>query len=234
MAELRHVAIIPDGNRRWARANRLPVSAGHEGGVEALRSVLEKAHELGISHLSFWGASLANLAKRSAMEVRALERLYAENFSRLAGEPRMRQEGIRVRVLGDWERALGERARRSIRNAIRATEKHSRFSLNFFIAYDGAAEMMTAIQRIVDKARSEPMLTVTPQLVKESLYTRDLPAVDLMIRTGGEPHLSAGFMMWDIADCQLYFSDKLWPEFGGEDLGEAVADYHRRERRLGR
>ena len=233
LGKLRHVAIIPDGNRRWARAHHLPVATGHERGAEALRSVLEKAYELGIRCLSFWGASRANLTKRPADEVRALERLYAKNFARLAREARTHEEEVRIRVIGEWESILGEQARRSIRTAIESTEKYSRFSLNFFIGYDGTAEMVAAIQRIVERAREYPELKVTPQLVKENLYTRDLPAVDLLIRTAGEPHLSAGFMMWEVAECQLYFTDKYWPEFRGEDLCEAVEDFHRRERRLG-
>lgn len=230
----RHIAIIPDGNRRWAIKHNLPISVGHKKGVDAFKEVLETSFDIGITCLSFWGTSLANLAKRPKREVRLFETLYEENFKRLCEDPDIHKQQVRVRVLGEWETVLGDRARQAIRSAMGATEKYSRYSLNFLIAYDGTVEMVTAIENIIRKARLNPEIKITPELIKENLYTRDIPSVDLLIRTGGEPHLSAGFMMWEIADVQLYFSDKYWPEFSGDDLRKAVKEYHNRGRRFGR
>ena len=118
--------------------------------------------------------------------------------------------------------------------AIKATEQYNKFSLNFFIAYDGISEMLSAIERITREVRHTPELVITPELVKANLFTHELPPVDLLIRTGGEPHLSAGFMMWDIADSQLYITEKYWPDFSGEDLKKAVDDFQKRQRRYGK
>ncbi|MBC8276576.1 MAG: di-trans,poly-cis-decaprenylcistransferase [Chloroflexi bacterium] len=230
----RHVAIIPDGNRRWARKHNLPASLGHEKGADVLKDVLEEAFHLGITCLSFCGLSLANLQKRSKKEVQYLERIFEKNFKRLAEERTIHEEQVRIRVLGEWESLLGEGIRHSIRLAMKATEKYNRLSLNVFIAYDGTIEMLAAIERIVAKGREIPKLTITPELVKENLLTCDLPPVDLLIRTGGETHLSAGFMMWETTESQLYFSEKYWPEFTGEDFKEAIRVFQERDRRLGR
>jgi len=118
--------------------------------------------------------------------------------------------------------------------AINATEKYNKYLLNFFIAYDGISEMVIAIERIIKKMSHTPELIITPELIKANLFTHELPPVDLLIRTGGEPHLSAGFMMWDISDTQLYFSEKYWPEFTGHDLKEAIKSFSKRQRRRGK
>ncbi|MCX5999866.1 MAG: polyprenyl diphosphate synthase [Chloroflexi bacterium] len=230
----RHVAVIPDGNRRWARSNRLPVSSGHERGAEALRGILQAAYDLGISCFSFWGASIANVTKRPAQEVGFLERLFEINFKKLSEERVIHDNQVRVSVLGDWEDLLDQAAKDSIRAAIKATENYHRVSLNFFIAYDGTVDMASAVTRIVELARQDPALRVTPELIKQNLLTRALPSVDLLIRTGGAPHLSAGFLMWDLAETELYFSNKLWPDFGVEDFKQAIREYQAREKRLGR
>jgi len=229
-----HVAIIPDGNRRWAREHYLPSFSGHEKGVDALRDVLEVAYDLHIECFSVWGSSLANLIERNKKEVQSLEKIYQNYFRKLAKERRIHQEQIKVRVLGEWETTLGRAARHSIQLATRATERYNRLYLNFFIAYDGKVEMLAAVQRILEKAQEQNEFKITPELVKENLLTRDLPPVDLLIRTGGEPHLSAGFMMWEIGESQLFFSEKYWPDFTGDDLKEAIRDFQKRERRLAR
>ena len=230
-----HIAIIPDGNRRWAKKRHLSNSLGHEEGVKALESVLKAVFDLHITCFSFWGASEANLAKRSPKEVRDLEKMYEINFKKLAKDKRIHEEQVRVNILGHWENSLKrESAKRSMRMAIKATGKYDRYLLNFFIAYDGISDMLSAIEKIACEIQRTPGLAVTAELVKANLFTYGLPPVDLLIRTGGEPHLSAGFMMWDIADSQLYFSEKYWPEFTGEDLKKAIADFQKRQRRYGK
>jgi len=227
-----HIAVIPDGNRRWARQHYLPAFSGHAKGADALRGVLETAYDLHIKCFSVWGSSLANLIERNKEEVQFLEKIFQNYFRRLAKDRRIHEEQIRVRVLGEWETILGEAAKKSIRLVTRATERYNHLSLNFFIAYDGRVEMLAAVKRIVEQSRETQKLKITPELVKESLLTHELPPVDLLIRTGGEPHLSAGFMMWEIGESQLHFSEKYWPDFTGDDLKEAIKDFQKRERRL--
>ena len=230
----KHIAIIPDGNRRWAKEHHLPISMGHKKGVDALRDVLKASYELEIPTLSFWGASLSNLTKRSSREVYFLETLFEDNFRRLLQDPIIHENQVRVRVLGEWETVLSDGAKQAIKSAIQTTEKYQRFSLNVLIAYDGTIEMITAIEKIIQKASGNKKVKVTPELIKENLYTHDIPPVDLLIRTGGEPHLSAGFMMWEITEAQLYFSDKYWPEFTGDDLRKAIMEFNERKRRFGK
>jgi undecaprenyl diphosphate synthase len=230
-----HIAVIPDGNRRWAKRRHLPSALGHEEGVRALENVLETVYELGITCFSFWGASEANLLKRTPREVKTLEKLYEINFKKFAEDSRIHEKQVKVNVIGRWRELIkSDAARRSMETAISKTEHYHRFFINFFIAYDGVSEMVSAIERIAGQAGRNPGLVITPQLVKDNLLTRELPAVDLLIRTGGEPHLSSGFMMWDVSEAQLYFTEKHWPEFTGDDLKAAIDEYRKRQRRYGK
>jgi undecaprenyl diphosphate synthase len=230
-----HLAIIPDGNRRWAREHHLPSALGHEEGVKALENVLDAVYELGITCFSFWGASEANLLKRPPKEVRALEKLFEIYFQKLSENRRIHEKQVKINVIGRWQELIkSEAAKRSIQMAIESTNKYNTYSLNIFIAYDGVLEMVNAIERIARELSHTPGLVITPQVVKANLLTHELPPVDLLIRTGGEPHLSAGFMMWDISDTQLYFTEKHWPEFTEQDLREAIDDFKKRQRRYGK
>ncbi len=228
-----HVAVIPDGNRRWAKMHGLPIVAGHRKGGEILGQLVEKIMDLEIDCFTFWGASTANLTKRPSEEIDFLNKLFADQFRALAESKIIHRYQVRVRVLGFWSSLLSKEAKRSIEEVIKATAEHERGTLNFLIAYDGITEMLRAIQAVVEKTKKDTSLIVTREVVKGQLLTKDLPPVDLLIRTGGEPHLSAGFMMWDIADAQMIFLKKLWPDFLPEDLGRAVTDFWARERRFG-
>jgi len=122
-----------------------------------------------------------------------------------------------------------------VQEAIDATKDYSKLFLNIFLAYSGTDEMLEAIRSITEKAKdAKSKIQITPELLKQHLFTKDLPPVDLLIRTGGEPHLSAGFMMWDCADTQLYFTEKYWPDFTTSDFDSALADYATRGRRFGK
>lgn len=228
-----HVAIIPDGNRRWAKVRGLPAMAGHKKGSDVLGQLVGKIMDLRIDCFTFWGASISNLTKRPSEEIDFLDKLFADQFSALAKSEAIRQHQIRVRVLGFWSSLLSSEAKQSIQEAIEATAMHKHGMLNFLIAYDGIEEMLRAIQALVEETSKDVHAVVTREMVKSQLLTKDLPPVDLLIRTAGEPHLSAGFMMWDVTDAQLVFSRKLWPDFTPEDLQEAVADFRGRERRFG-
>lgn len=224
-----HVAIIPDGNRRWAKEKGLKPWEGHQAGEKALKETLKAIQKLGIKHLSFWGSSLDNIAKRPKEEVLYLLKNFEENFAKLADNEDVHKNKIRVNVIGRWNDILPDGVKNSIKKAIDATKNYSDYCLNFFIAYDGLDEMKSAIKNIIASGEKE----ITDELVKKNLYTAELPPVDYLIRTGGEPHLSAGFMMWDTANTQLYFSEKMYPDFGGEEFTEAIEEYKRRQRRFG-
>lgn len=230
----RHVAFIPDGNRRWAKKHKLDAWLGHKTGADNLRKLLEVAREFGVSHISFWGSSQDNLAKRPKEEVKFLLDLFKDKFLSLSRDKDIHEKRIKINIFGSWREQFPEEVKESMEKAIEATKNYNDYFLNFFLAYSGTGEIVDAMNAIAEKAKTDKSITISRDLVKSFLYTKDLPPVDLMIRTGGEPHLSDGFMMWEAANSQLYFSDKLWPDFGKEDFKDAIIDYSKRERRFGK
>jgi len=230
----KHVAFIPDGNRRWAKKHKLEAWLGHKTGAENFRKLLEVAMEFGISHVSFWGSSQDNLAKRPKEEVKFLLNLFKDKFLSLSRDEKIHEQGIKISVFGSWREQFPGPVKESIEKAIEATKKYDNYHLNFFLAYSGTGEMADAIKSIAEEARLGGRPAIEKVLIKKYLYTKELPSVDLMIRTGGEPHLSDGFMMWETANAQLYFSDKLWPDFNKQDFNDAILDYSKRERRFGK
>jgi undecaprenyl diphosphate synthase len=228
-----HVAIIPDGNRRWAQARGLTFSTGHEAGSKILESLMDTVLKLEIDWFTIWGSSIDNVIKRPSVEVNVLNKLYAEGLHRLGEGDFLHTYRIRVRVLGEWQNYLSTEVQTEAKAVMKVTEGYHDRSLTILLAYDGVRDMVHAINHLVYIRRQNINTVVTPQLVKASLATCDLPDVDLVIRTGGEPHLSAGFLMWEITNTQLIFLDKLWPDFTPQDLSEAVSEYHSRMRRFG-
>jgi undecaprenyl diphosphate synthase len=230
-----HIAIIPDGNRRWAREKGVSPWRGHYEGVKALERILNAADELDVFCFSFWGASVDNILERSKRETAVLKELFGINFGRLLKQKRIFEKEIRVNVLGEWRKYFPARIRKPIEELVETTKKHDKFFLNFFIMYDGRIEMVEAIKKIVAQKGRDKNLKITPELIKSSLYAAELPPVDLVIRTGveGDPHNSAGFMMWDTAYSQLYFTKTLWPDFREKEFMEAIESYGKRERRMG-
>jgi len=227
-----HVAVIMDGNRRWAEKRSLEPNRGHEEGEDSVEEVLEKALDMGVKYVTFWALSLDNVEKRSKEEVEELMDLFKKNFEKIREDERIHENKVRINVLGRWKETLPDKVVGSIEKAVEATKDYSDYHLNLLIAYSGKDEMLRAIRNIVEDRDNGS--EVTPDLIKENLFTSDFPEVDLMIRTGGEPHNSTGFMMWDIADSQYYFTEKLWPDFGAEDFERAVENYRKRERRFGK
>lgn len=225
----RHVAIIPDGNRRWAIEHRVSAVDGHAQGAQVMRIVMPYAADQGVEHISLWGMSLDNFTKRSISEVTGLLALFRKEFQDLAINQDIHSRHTRVNVFGRWQEKFPFPVRISVEKAIAATSCYSQHYLNFFLAYDGVDEMTAAVQNII----TEGITSVTPDIIKQHLFTKDLPPVDFIIRTGGEPHLSAGFMMWDVTDSQLWFTEKLWPDFTTADFDAALAAYATRHRRKG-
>lgn len=230
-----HIAVIPDGNRRWARKRGFKPWVGHRAGTKSLENVLEKALELKIPYFTFWGASLDNLTERPKRETEFLFKIYTEQFKRIAKDKRVHQNKVKVSVFGRWKEILPKEVQEAIEKAIEATKEYSNYFLTFLMAYNGTDEMITAIQNIVNQAQNKT-IKVTDELIKNNLWTKDLPAVDLVIRTGCEkdPHMSAGFMMWDTAYSQYYFTETFFPDFGAEEFEGIIKDFVKRERRMGK
>ena len=229
-----HVAIIPDGNRRWARKKGIKAWLGHREGVKAFEKILDKSRELKIPYFTFWGGSWDNLTKRSKIEINFLFKVYTEQFKRVADDKRIHQNKVKINVLGRWKEILPKETQEAIERAMEVTKSYNNFFLTFLLAYDGTDEMLDCVQKIA-KISQDKKIKISKNLIKENLWTKDLPPVDLIIKTGCEsdPHNSAGFMMWDTIYSQLYFTQTLFPEFGPKEFEEIIEDYSKRERRLG-
>ncbi len=230
----RHIAIIPDGNRRWAKRHGLASWLGHREGAERAEKILEAALETGVTYYTFWGCSVSNVAKRDALEVRFLFELFEQFFKKLLTSEVVQKHEVRVRMLGEWRAYFPAAGQKVIEQLMRETEHFSKNNLTFLLAYNGTSEMTAAVSEIVELGRSRPELVVTEEVIKDHLWTRDLPPVDLVIRTGGEPHWSTGFMMWDVAEARLYFTDTLWPDFSEVEFQKALDYYEQMERREGK
>jgi len=232
---INHIAIIPDGNRRWARKRGIPLYEGHRIGVQTTEKIFEKALELKVPYLTFWAASYDNLIKRSREEVKFLINLINEEFKRLLGDARVHKNEVKVRILGRFKEVLPPKTLKIIEKLMEKTEKYDIFFLTFLLAYNGTDEMVEAIKKIT-QAFKESTIKISQEAIKSFLWTRDLPPVDLVIRTGCEedPHNSAGFMMWHTAYSQYYFTKTLYPDFSPEEFERAINDFLERERRLGR
>ncbi len=223
----RHVAVIMDGNRRWARTRGVAEAEGHAAGVDAIRPVLERAQERGVRVLSLYAFSRENWS-RSSHEVETLFRLLEAAIRRET--PDLVRRGVRVRILGRSDE-LPTETRRSIEEALDATSRGSELTLNVAFNYSGRSELVDAARRCVaDGLRPEQ---IDEQAISERLYTHDLPEPDLLIRTGGDQRIS-NFLIWQAAYAELYFCDRLWPDFDPDSFDAALAEYARRSRRFGR
>jgi len=229
----RHVAFIPDGNRRWAVNHMMEIWKGHDKGTSVVKEIIKEAVRLKIPYFSFWGSSLDNIAKRSKEEVAHLFKIFKNNFTDLAKDKDIHQNKIKVSVFGKWRELFPEDVKDAIERAIKATKDYNEHFLNIFLAYSGIDEMEEAVKKISEEARKNPKIKITAETIKKYLFTNKLPPVDYLVRTGGNPHLSGGFMMWETTDAQLYFLDKYWPDFTKEDFRLAVDEYGRRQRKFG-
>jgi len=232
-----HIVLIPDGNRRWARKRGLPPFFGHRQGVKTLEKILKAALDLKIPYFTFWGTSLDNVTKRSSSEVNFLFKLFERHFKKLAKVREVHQNGVRINVLGRWEKLFPEKTKKAIREAIEKTKNYKNYQLTFLMAYSGIDEMTTAIRGIAEFRIQNSELRINEESIKANLWTKDLPAVDLVIRTASErdnwSHLSAGLMMWDLADAQIYFTQTLFPDFSVAEFKKAIKQYSQTERRMG-
>ncbi len=222
----RHVAIIADGNRRWARERGLPVLAGHVQGIEAIRPVVRRARDRGIGTLSVYTFSTENWS-RPDEEVTGLFGLIDGAVRQYTDE--LIDEGVRVRVIGRLHEAPAD-IQRSIRGAEERTREGSRLTLNICFNYSGRAEIVDAARALV--AGAADATRIDEDHFAQHLYTAGQPDVDVLIRTGGDQRTS-NFLLWQAAYAELIFSSKYWPDFTPDDLDAALADYANRDRRFG-
>ena len=227
----RHVAIIMDGNGRWAQERNLPRPLGHRSGMKAVREVVEGSIEVGLEVLSLFAFSQENW-QRPATEIEALMSLLEEYIAREADE--LAEQGVRVRVLGDLAR-LTPAAAAAAALLVERTAHNDRLTLNLFISYGSRAEIVRAAQRLAEDVREGRLRAeeIDEEAVRARLYTADCPDPDLLIRTSGEQRIS-NFLLWQVAYTELYLSPVLWPNFGRRELYDAILDFQNRDRRFGR
>ena len=223
----RHVAIIMDGNRRWARARGLTEMEGHAAGVENIREIIRHSVRRGIAVLSLYAFSRENWA-RSDEEVRGLFALLEQVIRNETAE--LVAQGARIRLLGRMEELPSE-TRRSIQQALDATARGTRLQLNIAFNYSGRTELVDAARKLVQSG-------LLPEQIDEDamanvMYTAGLPDPDIVIRTGGDERLS-NFLIWQSAYAEIYFTQTLWPDFGPLQLDAALLEYASRQRRFGR
>jgi undecaprenyl diphosphate synthase len=221
-----HVAVVMDGNGRWARARGLPRLAGHRAGTENVRPILEASVEFGIEILTIWAFSTENWTRPEA-EVQGLLRILERMIRRELRE--LHKQGVQLRHLGRLDR-LPERLQREVRDAIELTKDNERIVLNVAFDYGGRAEIVQAVQRIIRDGISAD--EVDEALLARYMYTAGQPDPDLIIRTGGELRTS-GFMLWQSAYTEYYITPTFWPDFGREELYKALVAYGQRDRRFG-
>ena len=219
-----HVAIIMDGNGRWAVSRGRPRTAGHAAGVEAVRRVVEAAADLGVGTLTLFAFSSDNW-RRPDVEVRALMRLFRSYLTAEAGK--CAENGVRITVIGRRDR-LSPGLVRVIEEAEAMTAHANRALLRIAVDYSARDAILRAAARL----QGEPSREDFARLLADPHEGRPVPDVDLLIRTGGEKRLS-DFLLWECAYAELVFTDRMWPDFGAADLADAVRDFHRRERRFG-
>lgn len=227
----KHIAIIPDANRRWAREKGLPPWEGHEAGANNFEKLISYSLKKGVQCLSLWGSSIDNLTKRPLEEKRALLDIYKRYFTKILEGREIYENEVQVNFIGRWEEQFPGSLKEIIYRIIEKTKNYQKKMLNFMLAYSGTDDVLQAVEKIRDEYRGGK--AITAEIFKANLLTAKLPAVDYVIRTGGEPHNSAGFMMWDVADAQLYFSEEKFPDFTPERMEEALEEYAKRGRRFG-
>jgi undecaprenyl diphosphate synthase len=225
-----HIAVIMDGNGRWAQRRHLPRIAGHRAGVQSARTVIETCARLKIPALTLYAFSMENW-RRPKAEIDFLMRLLREYLRREL--PVIHRNNIRLLVIGRPDQ-LPDAVRADVKRAMEQTEKNSGMKLAVALNYGGRAELVDAFNRILDRVRNNGLMNarVDEEMISQNLYTAGLPDPDLLIRTSGEMRVS-NFLLWQIAYAEIYVTETLWPDFTRAQLFEALLDFQKRERRYG-
>ncbi len=223
----KHIGIIMDGNRRWAKERGLTASEGHAAGAENLSKIIEACAERGIETVTIYAFSTENFKKRSAKEIATLFELLGIWIQRKA--KMMKEKGVRLAFLGDLTK-LPERLQEKIGHAVDVLKDNERIKCNILMNYGGRPELVRAFQEIVKTGINAD--EINEELIEQHLYTKGQKDPDLMIRTGGERRIS-NFLIWQLSYSELYFTDTYWPAFDEAELDKALLDYAGRQRRFG-
>ena len=226
-SNIKHIAIIMDGNRRWAREHNLPAPAGHKKGVDSLREITRACDDLGIKYLTVYAFSTENW-NRKQEEVDFLMDLVAVTLKNELAE--MHKEDVKISFIGDLSR-LNDKLQKVINNSIEKTKYNKGVNLQIALNYGARDEITNAVKQIVNLGYTPE--EITPQLISENLYTSDIPDPDLLIRTGGEKRIS-NYLLWQIAYSEVIVVDEYWPEFNKNSLEKCIEEYSMRQRRYGK
>lgn len=223
-SNLQHIAIIMDGNRRWAKEKNLPTMIGHKKGVDALKTTMRACDDFGIKYLTVYAFSTENW-NRKPEEVEFLMNLLGETLKTQLTE--MHENNVVISFIGDTTK-LNPRLQEILNNAVNVTKNNTGVHLQIAFNYGARAELINAIQKIIDNGEKE----ITEDLINKNLYTSTIPDPDLLIRTGGEKRIS-NFLLWQIAYSEILVTQEFWPDFGKEQLIDAIKEFSSRKRRYG-
>ena len=225
MSDISHIAIIMDGNRRWAKKRFLPISIGHREGADNLIDIALFAKKKNIDFLTVYAFSTENW-EREQKEIKDLMSLLDNFIDKYRSK--FLEEKIKINIFGNLEK-FSDKIKEKIQNLIEETKGFSALTLNMALNYGAKTEIIEAVNKLIKEEKKH----IEIKDVESKLYSKDIPNPDLLIRTGGEKRLS-NFLLWQLAYSELYFSAKLWPDFKEKDFEEALVDYHSREKRFGR
>jgi len=224
-----HVAVVMDGNGRWAKARFLPRSMGHRAGVKSLRTLVSSCATFGVKHVSVFAFSTENW-NRSSEEVQFLMAFFKEMLS--SEIQALKEKLVRVRIVGDVSK-FDEALQAQIAEVHAMPPFDHVMQLNIMMNYGSRDEIVTGVARLVDQARAHPEMVVTEEAISGQLYTAGIPDPDILIRTSGEHRLS-NFLLWQLAYTELFFLEVLWPDFTQDHLGDVLCQYQKRDRRFGK
>ena len=227
---LRHIAIIMDGNRRWAKEKNLPSAFGHKKGVEALKTTLKACHEFGVKYLTVYAFSTENW-NRKPEEVNFLMNLLAETIKNEIDE--MDRNDVVLTFIGDLKK-LNDKLQGILYDAMEQTKNNNGVNLQIAFNYGGRDEIVNAVKTISEKVKSGELATedITEDIISNELYTKTIPDPDLLIRTGGELRVS-NYLLWQIAYSEILVTNTYWPEFNKDSLADAIIEFKNRQRRFG-
>ncbi len=232
--KIRHIAFIMDGNRRFARRLMQKPWKGHEWGAKKVREVLRWCRDHDVKYVTLYSLSLENFTKRPKRELEMLMKIFKKEFGAIPRDKEIHENRVRINVIGRIH-LLPSNVKDAIKRAVESTKDYDDYVVNFAIAYGGRAEIVDGVKKLLNDLKGGKIdrQSIDEGLFQKYLYTNGMPDPDLIIRTGGEKRLS-GFLLWQAAYSELYFSDALWPEFSRDEFGKALKDFFGRERRFGR
>lgn len=230
-ANLQHIAIIMDGNRRWAKEKNLPSAFGHKKGVDALKAAMRACDDFGVKYLTVYAFSTENW-NRKKEEVDFLMNLLGETIKNELKE--MHENGVVINFIGDLTK-LSSKLQEILAHAVEVTKNNTGVHLQIAFNYGSRDEIVHAAKLIAEKVKNGNIRPeeITEEMISQNLYTKDIPDPDLLIRTSGELRLS-NYLLWQLAYTEFYFTDVLWPDFNKEELKKAIAKYNERDRRFGK